>query len=396
MKDMENEPHILIVDDNPKNRQVLGEILTDEGYQVIIAQNGMQALKAAQAFPPDMILLDVMMPEMDGFETCEQLKADSRTHDIPVIFLTALGSMADKVKGFEKGGVDYVTKPIQIEELVMRVATHLQLNQLQSELKKANQELEQQKIQMEEELQTAAAVQHHLLPKKLPQHQRLDLGTHYQSTSETCGDWYGFMTSFKSHLYVLIGDVTGHGASAALVTATASSACHLLEEMYSEGVALDTAPPLPSTLMNYLNHAVFDTGNPTHFMTFLIARLNLETLELTFSNAGHCTPLLFRNKRMKHLLNLNPWLGAQRHQKFGDSSFALESGDILYFYTDGLTEAANLDNEMWGERRLVSYLKSCPDASPQALVSGSVQKMQTWRGARPLDDDISLVAVKVK
>lgn len=128
------QARILIVDDTPKNIQVLGTILKKEGYQIIAAQNGLQALGTFAKIIPDLILLDVMMPELDGFETCKRLKADEQTRDIPIIFLTARTETEDVVNGFELGAVDYVTKPFNSHELLSRVSTHLQLKAAREKL----------------------------------------------------------------------------------------------------------------------------------------------------------------------------------------------------------------------------------------------------------------------
>jgi DNA-binding response OmpR family regulator len=122
-----NRPRILIVDDTPKNIQVLGTILRQENYHIHIAQNGVQALNVAREAMPDLILLDVMMPEMDGFEACKQLKVDDKTRHIPIIFLTAKAELENILHGFELGAVDYVTKPFNAMELLVRIRNHLEL-----------------------------------------------------------------------------------------------------------------------------------------------------------------------------------------------------------------------------------------------------------------------------
>ncbi|MGE0085641.1 MAG: response regulator [Desulfococcaceae bacterium] len=125
--DQGKKPRILIVDDTQGNIQILGTILLKEGYQVNVARNGMQALGLVEKILPDLILLDIMMPEMDGYETCRHLKSSPQTKDIPVIFLTARTDTDDIVKGFESGAVDYITKPFNATELLVRVNTHLDL-----------------------------------------------------------------------------------------------------------------------------------------------------------------------------------------------------------------------------------------------------------------------------
>lgn len=151
--------NVLIVDDNRDIQRLLSQMLADEGYKVQTADRGAQALAAVQATPPDLILLDVMMPGMDGYEVCQHLKADAETRDIPIIFISAIDATRDKVKALTAGGVDYVTKPFQIKEVLARVATHLSLRALQKQLQSASDELAKQLEELQarnEELDTFA------------------------------------------------------------------------------------------------------------------------------------------------------------------------------------------------------------------------------------------------
>ncbi len=138
------QPNILIVDDTPANLDVLSSMLTKRGYKVRPAPNGALALRAAQSTPPDLVLLDILMPEMDGFAVCERLKSHPKTKDIPIIFISALDDALDKVKAFRAGGVDYITKPFQLEEVLARIDNHLSLDRLRKEV----QELSGLKDQM--------------------------------------------------------------------------------------------------------------------------------------------------------------------------------------------------------------------------------------------------------
>ncbi|MBF2021478.1 MAG: diguanylate cyclase [Hydrococcus sp. C42_A2020_068] len=139
---------ILIVDDNSTNLSVAVDYLEESGFTVLVAQDGESALKLAKYARPHLILLDVLMPGIDGFETCCRLKSDRDTKDIPVIFLTALSDTEDKVKGFKFGAVDYVTKPIQREELLARLTTHLRIQALAQQLQQQNQQLQQQALEL--------------------------------------------------------------------------------------------------------------------------------------------------------------------------------------------------------------------------------------------------------
>ena len=145
---MTNSSQILVVDDTPTNLEIISETLLDAGYKVSVALNGERALKRVQNHPPDLILLDVRMPGIDGFETCKRLKSNPETAKIPIIFITAFSDTENKVKGFNLGGVDYITKPIQAQEMLARVRTHLQLKSL-------NQSLEKQVAERTSKLQAA-------------------------------------------------------------------------------------------------------------------------------------------------------------------------------------------------------------------------------------------------
>jgi adenylate cyclase len=141
---------VLIVDDNPANLSLLSAMLVERGYEVRAAINGAMALKAANAAPPDVILLDVSMPEMDGYEVCRRLKADDLTRAIPIIFVSALDALRDKVAAFEAGGVDYVTKPFQLREVLARVGTQLLLHRQRKELERQRRELEERYLQIQQ------------------------------------------------------------------------------------------------------------------------------------------------------------------------------------------------------------------------------------------------------
>ncbi len=149
---MPKSPRILIVDDTPFNIDILSRLLTKRHFDVSIAENGEMALSIVKQKKPHLILLDIMMPGMDGFETCRRLKADLQTQDIPVIFISALTDSLDKVKGFELGAVDYITKPFQRKEVLARINTHLKLNMLQKQLQAKINELEINNVELKDKI----------------------------------------------------------------------------------------------------------------------------------------------------------------------------------------------------------------------------------------------------
>src|SRR5213080_4886498 len=179
---------ILAVDDTPANLQVLAGMLKERGYRVRPVPGGKLALLAARRDPPDLILLDINMPEMNGYEVCEHLKSDESRKGIPVIFISALTDQLDKVKAFATGGVDYITKPFQMEELHARVETHLKLRRLQIELEESNTRLARANTRMSRDLAAAAKIQRAFLPDALPGVAGAAFAWCYQPCDELAGD----------------------------------------------------------------------------------------------------------------------------------------------------------------------------------------------------------------
>ena len=144
-----DKANILVVDDTPDNLRLLGAILTEQGYRVRKALNGQTALKTVRTVPPELILLDINMPGMNGYEVCQALKTDAQTKEIPIIFISALDDVLDKVKAFKVGGVDYITKPFQGEEVIARIDNQLTIRQLQKQLQSQNALLRQEQEKSE-------------------------------------------------------------------------------------------------------------------------------------------------------------------------------------------------------------------------------------------------------
>lgn len=176
---------IMVVDDIPANLKLLEEMLQGRGYRVMQFPCGAMALKAAAKNPPDLILLDIMMPEMDGFEVCRRLKADENLKEIPVLFISALDGTDDKVKAFSAGGLDYVTKPFQETEVLARVETHLELHRVRRELKKHNLQLEDLVREKVKEI-AASQMATIIAISKLAEHKDEETGQHVERTQVFC------------------------------------------------------------------------------------------------------------------------------------------------------------------------------------------------------------------
>jgi CheY-like chemotaxis protein len=259
---------VLVVDDTPTNIHILMEILKND-YRVVAAVNGKRALQlAASDPPPDIILLDVMMPEMDGNEVCARLKAEPKTRDIPIIFITAKSEARDETKGFELGAVDYITKPISPPVVLARVKSHLELKQAKEILKKQNVILEQRveertkevlelqqvefdlraaKEKVENELNIAAQIQKSILPSEFPAYpdrKEFELFALMQPARYVGGDFYDFFFVDDQTLALVMADVSDKGIPAALfmmVSRTLINSLALAVENKSPSVVLEKA-----------------------------------------------------------------------------------------------------------------------------------------------------------
>src|SRR5581483_3633362 len=201
---------VLLVDDEPANIQVVNSILQDE-YKIRVATNGAKALELVAATPPpDLILLDVMMPEMDGYEVCTRLKTVPEARDIPVVFLTGQTEITDETRGFEVGAVDYIHKPFSPAVVQARVHTHLALRGVR-------QQLARQLDTITKELETARKIQLSIMPHRVPVIRDLEIAARYVPMTQVAGDFYDFIVVDETHLGILVADVSGHGMPAALI-----------------------------------------------------------------------------------------------------------------------------------------------------------------------------------
>src|SRR4051812_47119411 len=221
---MDEKKVVLVVDDAPSNIHAVNEILRSS-YRVRVATSGAKALELAVGKPePDLILLDVVMPEMDGYEVCRRLKADPATKDIPVIFLTGQTEIEDETKGFDAGAVDYIHKPFSPAVVAARVQTHLALRE-------TREQLARQLLAIHSELETARQIQLSILPGEIPKMAALDVAARYIPMTSVAGDFYDFLPVDEKRIGLLIADVSGHGMPAALIAsmlkiAFAAQSCH--------------------------------------------------------------------------------------------------------------------------------------------------------------------------
>jgi sigma-B regulation protein RsbU (phosphoserine phosphatase) len=368
---------ILLVDDNPTNLQVLYQTLEGRGSKLLVAKNGEMALTIARKAHPHLILLDIMMPGIDGYEVCHQLKADPATAKIPVIFLSALVDTEDKVKGLQLGAVDYIGKPFQPEEVNARVDTHLTIHQLQ-------REVQSQRDQLEHELEVVSEVQRRLLPKKLPIIEGLKLAVHYETSRYAGGDYYDIIGLADNQWGFLMADAEGHSAPAAVLMAMT---CALFR-------ALPDSADQPDKVIFYLNEHMCKVAEPS-FVTALYAVYDAGKQSLKVARAGHPFPMIYRHSEKKSIelecKGVFP-LGIDPYGNVPVTETQLEPGDRLLLYTDGLSERFNPEGEAYGEERILQQLGKEGLAGPQEVLDTIMADVRRFAGERPADDDQALFA----
>jgi phosphoserine phosphatase RsbU/P len=391
---------ILVVDDTPANLQVLAGMLKDRGYKVRPVPSGKLALLAARRDPPDLILLDINMPEMNGYEVCEHLKADDTLKGIPVIFISALTEQLDKVKAFAIGGVDYITKPFQMEELHARVETHLNLRRLQIELEETNAQLAKANARMSRDLKAAAKIQEMFLPREVPRVPGTDFAWIYRPCDELAGDGLNVIPLGDGKVGLYILDVSGHGVASALLSVTLSrllsppsEPSSILIREADIGNRFDITPP--AEVAAHLNRLFpFDSATE-QFATMVYGILNATTGEFRYVSAGHPGPVHLPSGADPVILESQGFPIGLADDAYEERFVRLGAGDRLYLYSDGIPEARDPAGKQFGDARLLEAIGQGRSEPLQKGVATLLGEIARWHGSASPQDDISIMAVEV-
>lgn len=403
-----NAASILLVDDAPANLQVLSGMLQDRGYKARPVPSGKLALQAARSSPPDLILLDINMPEMDGYEVCRQLKSDESLQGIPVIFISALNENLDKVKAFAIGGVDYITKPFQMEELHARVETHLKLRRLQIELEASNARLARINGRMSRDLKMAAKIQETFLPREVPLVPGIDFAWIYRPCDELAGDGLNVISLDDGHIGLYILDVSGHGVASALLSVTLSRLLSAPSDPSSilirdgdrgfgspvPGAPFEITPP--AEVAARLNHLFPFESATEQFATLVYGILDTASGEFRYVCAGHPGPVYFPSDSPPVILASQGFpIGLAGDNAYDEQSVRLRAGDRLYLYSDGVPEAMDPAGQQFGDARLLETIGQRRLEPLQESVARLLTTSSQWHGSECPQDDISILAVEL-
>jgi len=380
MTDTEDKKLVLIVDDAPANIQVVRSILKDD-FKIRVATSGAKALDMVKAKPyPDLILLDVTMPEMDGYEVCGILKATPEARDIPVIFLTGKTEADDETKGFQVGAVDYIHKPFSPAVVKARVHTHLVLRE-------AREQLARQLSDINNELEMAREIQLSILPQEIPTISGLEIAARYIPMSSVAGDFYDFLIVDEKHVGILVADVSGHGLPAALIASMlkvslAAQALHAFD---------------PGRVLGGLNQSLCGKFKH-HFVTAAYVFVNMEKKTLTYAGAGH-PPLLLWSRltgSASEVIKNGLLLGLFPGETYSVVELPIETGDKAILYTDGIVEARSPSEQEFGIDLFKGFLESNHGLAADTFAESMLDELSDWTEhpkGQGQDDDITLLVM---
>lgn len=385
MENKAERPVVLAVDDTPENLDVVKGILNTE-YRIKAATSGEAALRIVDKQLPDIILLDIMMPGMNGLEVCQRLKSDPRTADIPIIFLTAKDQTEDETEGFGLGAADYILKPVNPPILKARVKTHVALKQSRDFMQQASEALARAKERMELELKVGRDIQKSMLPTIAPARPELTLAASMEAAREVGGDFYDYYMLGEHQLCFCVADVSGKGVPSALFMA--------MSKMLIKSRTPDDLTP--SRIISRVNSELSDDNPECMFVTIFLGMLDLRTGEVSFTNAGHNPPLVRRASGEVEVVDdrHGPVAGIMPGESYGQGVITLSAGDTLLVFTDGVTEAVNVQDQLYGDERLLEVVRQCPDSGAQTVVDCVNASVEDFATGAEQADDITMIAVQ--
>lgn len=383
-------PKILIVDDTPENIQVLMETLKDQ-YTIVAAINGEKALKMAVAEPgPDLILLDIMMPGMDGYEVCRRLKADEQVQHIPIIFVTAKTEVEDETLGFELGGVDYITKPFSIPVVKARVKAHLELKILRDLEAIQRAKLETVLGTLNSELAEAAEYVKFLLPQPITEGP-LQADWRFVPCTSLGGDSLGYHWLDEDSFAIYLIDVCGHGVGAALHSV---SVLNVLRSKNLQNIDFRR----PDQVLAGLN-AVFPMDNHRNmYFTMWYGVYNRSSRLLTYASGGHPPALLMQDmgnrSEIRELRTPNLFVGGLDGIDFEYDQVEIKPAARLYVFSDGVYEIMNENGACWEFDDLKAYLEDSGDRG-KSTMDDLWAHVRQIAGSETLEDDFSVLEIRI-
>jgi sigma-B regulation protein RsbU (phosphoserine phosphatase) len=381
---------LLVVDDNEDNRYTLTRRLNREGYRnLTTATNGREALERLAAQPFDLVLLDVMMPDMNGYEVLEHVKANASLRDVPIIMISALDEIESVIRCIELGAEDYLNKPFNPVLLRARVGALLEKKRLRDEVRK-------NLVRLEEEMDSARALQLGMLPRDFPVYsleQPVAVHAVMQAAREVGGDLYDCFYAGDRTFCFLVGDVSGKGASAAMFMARTRSLVRMAAALWREWRVDEIQP---AELAEAVNRELCQNNDERMFVTLFLGLFDTRTGILSFINAGHPPPHMLRMGGAAVQIESKPGLplGVRQNAKYPARTLAIQPGDAMFLCSDGVFEALNEKGDLFSIDRLSQELSATHSADPVEIVRVIKNAVDKFAGSAPKADDVTALALR--
>jgi sigma-B regulation protein RsbU (phosphoserine phosphatase) len=377
VKDL-SESRVLIVDDAKTNIDILVQALRDE-YKLSVAVDGSAALRSVEKSPPDLVLLDIVMPGLDGYEVCRRLRAQQATHDLPIMFLSSLEDVKDKTRGFEVGGNDYLTKPFEVLEVKARVRSLLKAKAYADAIREA----------MARDLRIAREIQMGILPADLAaatSGSGLDVHAIIEPAQKVGGDLYEVLRASDDCLVIALGDVSGKGIPAALFMAVAVTVLRTLARHLVD----------PAEILRRLNDELVEQNPRGMFVTMQCLVFDLAARQVSFAGAGHHQLAIVSRGRPPRLACVSSGrpAGLMAFNPIERETLPLEAGDTFVLFSDGVSEAMNVVDDFYGEDRLMAVLAAAADGTVADIVKRVVADVHAFANGAKQSDDITVLAVR--
>jgi len=377
VKDL-TDSRVLIVDDAKLNIDILVQALRDE-YKLSVALDGAAALCSIEKSTPDLVLLDIVMPGLNGYEVCRQLRAHESTRDLPVMFLSSLEDVKDKTQGFEVGGNDYLTKPFEVLEVKARVRSLLKAKAYTDAIREA----------MARDLKIAREIQMGILPADVAavtRHSALEVHAIIEPAQKVGGDLYEVLRGSDDRVVIALGDVSGKGIPAALFMAVAVTVLRTLARHLVD----------PAEILRRLNDELVEQNPRGMFVTMQCLVFDLTARQVSFAGAGHHQLAIVSRGRPPRLACVSSGrpAGLMPFNPIERETLPLEAGDTFVLFSDGVSEAMNVADDFYGEDRLIAVLTAEADGAVADIVKRVVADVHAFANGAKQSDDITVLAVR--
>jgi sigma-B regulation protein RsbU (phosphoserine phosphatase) len=401
---------LLVVDDDEANRDMLSRRLERKGFTVAVAEDGTRAIEMLRERPFDLVLLDVLMPGLSGLEVLRELRLAYPATELPVIMATALTESVDVVEALRLGANDYVSKPLDFPVVLARIQAQLSLKramedtirlersleQRNHELIGANARLAEVNRRMERDLRAAARIQETFLPRGEPVFPGARFAWHYRPCEELAGDGLNVFSLDDRHAALYVFDVSGHGVASALLSVSLSRVLSPPSDPSSvlRPDAGGDRVADPSEVAGRLNRMFpFDESTEQYF-TMVYGVLDATSGQFRYVSAGHPGVAHVPSSGRGQIIENRGFPIGLAELPYEEKLLAMAPGDRLYLYSDGIPEAMDADDEVFGGERMLLALEEARDEPLDRAVARLLEGIRQWSGTSGLRDDVSLVAVE--